>query len=401
MGNMNNNFLAMMKWLRQYGYDAHLYYRVPGWFYPKEDTLNLEYLSFCHEVDWLEEGFKPDRFDISEIQKLFAGFEKIIAQGDEAAVLNYCGISIDIYFPYGTDLSKYAVQPHSFNLWQKLRILTRKNSGYGFKDVFSGTPAKFLFQAIQNARYVFMDRTNDEFEDVLKQFRLKGRFEYVPMPFLYYPEYEKEFYCNGKASVHWQGDMDRLREENDFLVLYHGRQYWRKIITDFSRKENDQLIRGFASFIKHEGATSKVKLIMLEFGSDVTASKALVKELGIEEHVFWFPAMSRKDIMYLVSKIDLGSGEFGRSYLTFGTIIECMIMGKPVIHYRQDELYTGQYPELYPLINAKYADDIAEKLSYYYHHRAELHEMGHQAQQWVKKYFIDRPLKRIMEVLNA
>lgn len=397
---MNNNFLAMMKWLRQYGFDAHLYYRVPGWFYPKEDTLNLAYLSFCHEVDWLEEGFKPDRFNISEIRNLFAGFDKIIAQGDEAAVLNYCGIPIDIYFPYGTDLSKYAVQSHTFTLWQKLRILTRKNSGYALKHVLRGTPSRFLFQAIQNARYVFMDRTNDDFEGVLRQFRLNGKFEYVPMPFLYYPEYVEGFSTNGNASVHWQHDMDRLRKENDFLVLYHGRQYWRKIITDFSRKENDQLIRGFASFVKRLKDPSTVKLIMLEFGADVAVSKALVQELGIEAHVFWFPGMSRKDIMYLISKIDVGSGEFGRSYLTFGTIIECMIMGKPVIHHRQDELYTGLYPELYPLINAKYADDIAEKLTYYYHHREDLNEMGRQAQQWVKKYFIERPLKRIMEVLN-
>lgn len=400
VGNMNNNFLAMMKWLRYYGYDAHLYYRVPAWFYPKEDTLDLNYLSFCHEIYWLEEGFKPVRFNVSEIQKLFGGFDKIIAQGDEAAVLNYCGIPIDIYFPYGTDLSKYALQPHAFSLWQKLRIIIRKNSGYRLKDIFRGTPAKYLFHAIQNARYVFMDCTNDDFEGVLKQFRLNGKLEYVPMPFLYYPEYEKAFSGSGKVSVHWQQDMDQLREENDFIVLYHGRQYWKKIITDFSRKENDQLIRGFALFLKHINYNSKVKLVMLEYGSDVAASKELVKELGIETNVFWFPAMSRKDIMYLISKVDVGSGEFGRSYLTFGTIIECMIMGKPVIHYRQDDLYTARYPELYPLINVKYADDIAEKLTYYYYHRSELDEMGRQARQWVQKYFIELPLKRIMEVLN-
>lgn len=63
-------------------------------------------------------------------------------------------------------------------------------------------------------------------------------------------------------------------------------------------------------------------------------------------------------------------------------------------------MYTARYPELYPLINVKYADDIAEKLTYYYYHRGELDEIGRQARQWVQKYFIELPLKRIMEVLN-
>lgn len=402
VGNLNNSFSAIMKWLRSRGYDAHLFYRpFPHYFHVKADTFDLAYLDYCHEIDWLDRGFRPANIDVKGIRELFSSFDKIIAQGDEASVINFCSIPIDIYFPYGTDISKYVFLPHQFSVWEKIRLFTRKNSGFSFSDLNNGTSSKYLHQAIKTAKNVFLDVSNPEFEGMLHKIGLEGEFRHVPMPFIYYPEYEKVFAVNTSPSVHWRDAVDELRRSNDLLVLYHGRQIWVNRESKFAPKENDVLIRGFGEFIKKSKGGVKAHLIMLEFGPDVQFSKELIKELQIEENVTWLPQMYRKDVMYLISQIDIGSGEFGRSYLTFGTIIENMVLGKPVIHFRDDELYKDAYPWLYPLINSKDPQEISEKLIYYSTHKQELEKMGSEAQRWVKELFILKPLQQIEEVLNG
>ena len=118
---------------------------------------------------------------------------------------------------------------------------------------------------------------------------------------------------------------------------------------------------------------------MLEYGLDVFNSKQLIKELGIEDKVIWFPKMYRKDLMYLVSAVDVCSGEFGMSYLTFGTIMEAMLMKKPVIHYRNDELYEHVYDELYPLFNAREPEEIEARINEAYNDKDRTKRMGEQA----------------------
>jgi glycosyltransferase involved in cell wall biosynthesis len=140
---------------------------------------------------------------------------------------------------------------------------------------------------------------------------------------------------------------------------------------------------------------------MLEYGYDLEHSKALVSELGIDKHVIWLPKMYRKEIMQLISRVDVCTGEYGRSYLTFGTIIEAMLLKKPVIHYRDDNLYTGIYPELYPLLNAREPEEIEIAIGYALNNPGELKKMGEAASGWVKKYFIEKPLKTLQNLIEA
>jgi glycosyltransferase involved in cell wall biosynthesis len=109
--------------------------------------------------------------------------------------------------------------------------------------------------------------------------------------------------------------------------------------------------------------------------------------------------MYRKDIMYLIKNVDVCSGEFNLSYLTFGTIIEAMLMGKPVVHYRIDELYKS-YPELYPLYKAREADEIMNCLKDAFLNPDKRIEMGNSARSWVKKYFIENPLAELIKAIE-
>jgi hypothetical protein len=139
---------------------------------------------------------------------------------------------------------------------------------------------------------------------------------------------------------------------------------------------------------------------MLEYGYDLHHSKQLILELGIEEHVIWLPKMFRKEIMYLVSKVDVCSGEFGRSYLTFGTIVEAMTMRKPVIHYRDDSLYQNAYSSLYPLLNAKEPHEIAKVIEFAVSNPGKIKKMGEEASEWIKSNFIKKPLSRLQHLIE-
>lgn len=393
IGNLNNNFFAITKYLRDGGYDAHLFYKLAEeHFQPKADTFTLEYMEYCHEVQWLNEYSDKNK---KVIQNDIKNFDFFIGQGDEAALAHFAGVNFNVYYPYGSDFYKYAWLPQEFTFLQKIYARFVKKIPYNVLN--NGTPAKFIRSTIVNAENVFLDYTNEKYEAKLVNLNLKGIHKNIPMPFIYCKQYENEF-----SDVHWKSQIDLIRRENDFILLYHGRQEWKKALeyknNDFTSKNTHHLIEGFAQFCK-DFPSKSIKLIMLEYGGDVFNSKKLISELNIEDKVIWFPKMYRKDIMYLIKNVDVCSGEFNLSYLTFGTIIEAMLMGKPVVHHRVDELYKS-YPELYPLYNAREVDEIKTCLKDAFVNPNKRLEMGDSARSWVKKYFIENPLVELIKVIE-
>jgi glycosyltransferase involved in cell wall biosynthesis len=400
IGNMNNNFFPITRHLRDMGYDAHLFYR-PGvdHFQPKADTYFLNFSNYCHEVDWLDRGFH--NLDEAKIKGALSGFDFYIGQGEEAAAAYKCGFTIDVYYPYGSDGSKYAHLPQNYSTKDKVLSFFRryKKNKLSYKQMRAGTMAKYLKGAIVNAKYILAEYTNVEAIERLKALHYKGSFKEVPMPFLYSNDYEGLLH-GMVPDVHWRTDIDKLRADNDFIILYHGRQEWKTYHYEFNGKNTHHLIIGFANYIKKNPGL-KVRLAMLEYGNDLQHSKQLVEELGITQHVSWFPKMYRKDLMYLIKNVDIGCGEFVRSYLTFGTVVEAMFLKKPVIHYRVDSLYEKFYPELYPMLHAREPEEIENAINYAVKHPQDLELMGEQARRWVKKYFIEQPLKVLQEIIEA
>jgi glycosyltransferase involved in cell wall biosynthesis len=397
VGNMNNNFFAITRYLRDMGYDARLFYRVAQeHFQPCADTYSMDYQQYCYEVNWLDKGIY--NIDERKVQTDLAGFDYYIGQGDEAAAAFRSGITMDLYYPYGSDVYKYAQLPQEFLVkhrlfyYLKFRDFKRVN-----REIKKGTAAKSMRQVIVNAKNVLAEYTNEDFEEKLKSLEINGRYEHIPMPFIYYPEYEA-----GIAGINnaWANTFHETRNSNDFLILYHGRQEWTSQHNDFTPKNTHHLIIGFAKFIKKHSSI-KATLVMLEYGCDIEDSKRLINDLGITDRVTWLPKVYRKELMYVISKVDVCCGEFGRSYLTFGTIVEAMLMQKAVIHYRDDRLYTYKYPELYPLLNAREPEEIENAIAYAQNNPEKLKEMGKAASGWVKEYFIKKPLEALQSLIEA
>lgn len=399
IGNMNNNFFAITRYLRDLGYDAHLFYRLGmEHFQPKADTYTLNYADYCHEVSWFNNGFQ--NLDESQVKREIQGFDFYIGQSDEAAAANSCGFNMDVYYPYGSDISKYAQLPQEYSRLSKASALLKRRSKrtISYAQMKKGTLAKYQRRVIVEAKHVLAEYTNEDLIQHLNNLDINGRFEKVPMPFIYLPEYDK-LNIGFIPDVHWKSEIDSIRREYDFVVLYHGRQEWKTFYNKFTWKNTHHLIIGFADFIKQRPGL-KTCLVMLDYGNDVHSSKELISELGIGAYVKWLPKMYRKDIMYLVKNVDVCTGEFYLSYLTFGTIIEAMVMKKPVIHFRDDKLYTDIYPELYPMLNAKEPSEISGALSFAADNPAKLKTMGEQSYHWVKKYFIEQPVEFLQHLIE-
>lgn len=398
IGNMNNSMFAITRYLRDMGYDAQLFFRpTVDHFSPKTDTFELGFQEFCHEVNWFETNFL--KVNSHDVLTQLIDFDFYIGQGDEAAVASKAGIKFDIYYPYGSDFYKYAWLPQTYSLKQKLYLTLFK--GLTWKQASKGTMASYIRKAIVEAKYVWLDHTNEEYEGKLLKLSLTGKFDNFPMPFINFDQYANK---NKNWDVHWKSEIDLIRSEHEFLVLYHGRQEWKISKSyknnDFSTKNTHHLIIGYSLFVK-ANPQIQTKLIMLEYGGDEKNSKALIKELSIVEKVVWLPKMYRKDLMYLIKNVDLCSGEFGRSYLTFGTVIEAMVMGKPVINYRDDSLYKNRYSNLYPCYIAREPNEISQAIEKAYHNQAERKQMGDDAQQWVQHYFIQNSLNKLTEVIES
>lgn len=403
VGNMNNNFFSIARHLRDNGMDAHLFYNgqiLGSHFHPAADTMKLSDLDFVHDVNWFVNSFYDGR--VEQVRKDLEGYDIFIAQGDEAALLNKAGFPIHVYYPYGSDIYKYVWLRKEFKTWEVLaaKWLNRPKITLPYEGMKDGTMSKFLHHGIQHAKHVFWDHANAEVDKKLMDIGLKGKLHRVPMPFIYPDTYRAHFSSSKNSDTHWASEIDRLRASNDFLLLYHGRQEWKTIWNDFTNKNTHHLIYGFAEFLKEKPKDLKAHLIMLQYGGDWKHSVQLVHELGIDSYVTWLPKMLRKDLFYVISQMDLCSGEFDRSYVSFGTIMEAMCMGKPVISYRDDRLYQDNYPELYPMVNAREIEEVKNQLLQYSTQKEILVEMGKKAQTWVDKYFIDGPVQELVKTVK-
>jgi glycosyltransferase involved in cell wall biosynthesis len=397
VGNMNNGLFALTRHLRDRQIEAELLF-APGYdhFHPKADTFDLEDLAFCTEVGWLDRGFYSA--DPGEIRRDMREYDIVFATGAEAAALSLAGVPINIYFPYGDDILTYAHLPERFSPKQiakeELRFFLKRGE-LTLRKMRNGTQFGHVRRAICSAPHLIVDWANPDWDAPLISLPLEGTIHRSAWPFLYPYPYRKLGPEGCWEEVHWRSAADGLRTENDLIFVYHGRHEWTR--GDVHSKNTNHLIIAFAEFVR-EHRDVKACLATVEYGRDVAASKTLIAELGLGDRVTWFPLMYRKDLMYLIDQADVCCGEFDRSYLTFGTLLEALSLGKPLIHHRDDSLYPNI--PLYPILNAREPHEIAAAMAAFLHDPVTWRRRGLEGQSWVDEYVIRRPLDLICELLR-
>ncbi len=385
IGNTNNSFFALTRYLRDFKLNVDLLLlNEPAHFHPSADSYDLSYQKFTKQLSWGHTNFwqtseKTVEDDLKE-------YDFLIACGPVPAYVERIGRKIDLLIPYGSDFYEYPF--YKFGRIPKLKKIKK----YKF--------AKYQKAGIEKSRFISWDVSNNEFEEVLKKFNFSGKRLKIACPFIYVNQYNPDVISNYFDRSHWYKEFKVIRENNDFIIFHHSRLSWKNPPDIWSYKANDKLIRAFNSFVK-KNTDIKSALILLEYGPDVYETKKLIKELEIESQVFWFPMMSRKDIMIGIHLSDLGAGEFGRSWFSYGAIYEFISMEKPVVHFRNDSLYKNVYPDMYPMFSAENEHNIEEVFLRYKNDREVFKNVGRKAREWFIKYVVQKPLKTYLEIIKS
>lgn len=361
--NMNNNFFAFSRYLRELGVDAHVYSLQTGFshFSPEADTfLDVESLDWIHEFPFDVSPKNFLTFKASELDE-FREYDVLIGCGTIPAFFSKVGLHIDILIPYGADLYQFPFA--SFNYRRPLVGIVEQWMAY------------MLRKAYRKARYVVANDSHSLSREGMKRLGVKNISMPIPMVF------------NREDSGY--GEWDFLRN-HDFVTSNHSRQLWSSNpdnLPNFSQhkgnKRNDRVIRAFARFVR----TTRYKtplLLLFEYGMDVEASKALIAELGLEDYVYWSPIKSRKEIMQALRLVDLGTDQFREGLCGYGgTGLEVLASGVPLLTHTAGATSDQEhFIHSSPIIDVLRTDEILGILQDYEQHPEKYKAIGHTSRKW-------------------
>jgi hypothetical protein len=392
--NMNNNFFAIARYMRDLGVVAHLYL-IPGsshaHFHPQSDTFEN-----VSAMDWVREfpaPYKPRALAAARrLRKQFANYDLVVTCGSAAGLLHWAGVRTDVFIPYGGDL---------FDTPYVERQRTRVQGPVSMARylLWSRPLAQIQCAGIRESRLVIY---NENWEAAAQAVKRIGAFG-LSLPRLMV--YNREKFTQ---SERW----DFLRK-HDFVLFSQARQYWCSDLDqlhDFAEhgglKRNDKLIRAFARSLANCPFKSPI-LVLFEFGPDVEASKRLVQDCGIAERVVWAPMMDRKSIMSGLRFASLGADQFrhGWSGTSGGTGSEIMAAGVPLMTNTNGATTDPSDPFYQaPIIDVLEEQQIHGVLLDYWNNPSKYTALGTEAGRWFEANLgsgLARNYLRVFEYLVA
>lgn len=377
IGNMNNNFFSLLRYLLDRNIDAYLllFNNELDQFQPESDTWFIE--KYKKRIVKINIGNPfSELHKKKKIQKIFSRYDMFIGCGYAPYYASLCKIKLDIFIPYGSDLYEL---PFNTRFEQQL---SKPAKGF-FKSLLLYTLNLFVSyhqqKGIRDAKFVITTNILPTFRDAIKKLEISVLDVGVPIV------YNEEINCLDKLSLSFIENIKKI-SDHDFVICSQSRQYWYTLIDTAqidNLKRNDLLIKGFAKFLKQTNA--KARLLLFEYGPDVKYSKLLIENEQIKDRVIWFGKTTRKEILYLFSKyVHIGADQFLSGYFG-GTGYEILSQGKPLmttITLSNNE-YTVQTGKSFPpIINVSSENEIADKLQYYYYNREKLNDLSKDSLDW-------------------
>ena len=386
IGNMNNNFFSIMRYLRDLGLDAHLFMYENQYehFKPEKDTYKIDkYRPYIHTLPVVENVKGLLFLDKKRVKEIFREYDFFIGSGFAPAIFYKIDMTLDIFIPHDDGIE------HTTNIPLNLRRLLKKIArGYVINLQVKGlqkNTTKIIASAIQEVTNNTLKRL-----DLTK----KNIKKYVPMVYL-------EEGDNPKL----KSIIDKMRGY-DFVIFSHTRQTWQEESLEGSLKEDggkglDRLIIGYSNFIKKNPNYNPL-LIFFEYGQDVEASKELIKELNIEEYVLWLNLMPRKDILQLIGHADIVVDAI-RATMWGGVGWEGLAKGKILMQniVQSDEEYKKEMGHSLPFIMRAFTEEDVEKhLNDFVSNRQFYLDKASSNKEWFDKYAgigLAKEYKKIIE----
>ena len=130
-------------------------------------------------------------------------------------------------------------------------------------------------------------------------------------------------------------------------------------------KGNDVMIRGIGRFVDTSMSnSSRQKLpifIFSEWGIDVQASKRLIAELGIQEHIYWIPPLPKRSYVSLI-KYSLGVIDQFNAKTFGGVALDTISVGNVLISSVDESSIALKFPQLPTYFSAHDHCQVADQL---------------------------------------
>lgn len=375
IGNSNNNFFSLIRYLRDRGCDADLFLlnNEMSHFHPSADTYSLDFMKYTYRLSfgslyWFLneiEELKRNMDNITFLKK----YDIIFACGQSLAYLEYFNINIDFFVPYGMDIVHYPFYVESANPNHRKHLdefCCYQNNAIRKCKAIVSTLDMLGIGGYRNA--------------VDKLGCVQKLVAFETFPYIYQTIYKRDNIVKNFNKTYWQDDFLKIKEQSECIIFHHARHVWYKSEGDLANKGNDLFFKAFAKALK-ELKMLKPVVVTFEYGSHVDQTKELIKELDIQEHVVWMPLMNRKDIMVGLYYADIATGQFVIGVMGGGVQTEAIVSATPLIHYIDEAKYN--LDDLYPFLQAKGVDDISNALGGYVGKKHEYDKIGIEASKWL------------------
>lgn len=362
IGNMNNNYFSLMRYLHDAGVDAELLLFADeiNHFLPENDTWDIEKWKPYIKQTKINGGALGQYFKMSaaDIRREFEGYDYYIGCGFTPAYFYKAGMKLDLFTPYCVGIE----YTYRITKTKPVHYLKEKIEAY------------YQIKGLKHNTKVV--GTIDE-ESRIKAEKIGVKTQSLPLLMIYNKEQTK-------------GDDEFLsatiqKFNQHYPVVFSHVSHFPKGSRTWEIKRNDILIKGFADFAKQ--TDTNPLLVLFSYGDAVKESIALIAELGITDKVMWVPVMSRKKIMRLLEHVHFGGGEFGGA-VWGGTGWEFMAKGVPFFQYvdMQDAVFEANTGMKMPaFFNTNSSAEIARLLQEYSADITRLTAKGHELQVWFNK----------------
>lgn len=175
---------------------------------------------------------------------------------------------------------------------------------------------------------------------------------------------------------------ERIRAEN--FIFTSTRHYWKgrkKLMSD--NKGNDIILQAFATYLKLSNDRN-TKLIFIEKGPDVEASKALAKKLAINPYIIWEKEMPKGELDKYYQGATICLGQFGTPVLSYATL-EPLAHATPCISFYKVEASVLYYKELPPIVNTKNPHEITKKIYKIMIQKEDYSKICYESWKWAKE----------------
>lgn len=301
------------------------------------------------------------------------------ATGSKSFLLDHADIPY-AYWSFGADLD-YIYPPYFFS---QMRLALKKYYYRFFgKSLFSEEMVKTLNGAKKLMVSSYQKRT-------LNRLAIDKQLFFLPHTYSVAPDFDvlikqKE---NFKAIL--------CNEFNaDYFFFSSVRQVWknRSNLTGDS-KNNDIAIKAFSLYLQ-KAKKDNCKLVMINKGCDVDATKKIISSLSLRDYVIWIDEAKRQDLSKYYMGADLCVGHFGTPVLT-NSVLEPLSFATPCVSYYgqtvKDMPFYDEYP---PVYNSNDPAEISDFMAKVHENREFAGQLEYRSWDWARRFcneneFVDR-----------